>query len=181
MKKRKKNNPKKETLSIIVRYLILIIAAFPNLWIFYKIFTPLTIYPVAWILSTFFHISILSGNIIFINHLIPIQLIGACIAGSAYYLLFILNLATPKINLKKRATTILISFLIFLIINIFRIFILTLVAVSGSSLFDITHRLFWYALSTLFVIAIWFWEVKIFRIKEIPFYSDIKNIYSNIK
>jgi len=69
---------------------------------------------------------------------------------------------------------ILFSFLTFLIVNILRIFFLSIMAISGSNFFDLTHAIFWYGLSTLFVVVIWFTEVKIFRIKTIPFYSDIK-------
>ena len=76
-----------------------------------------------------------------------------------------------------------LSFACLLIINILRIFLLGLVYISGFSWFDIAHKLFWYAGSTIFVIGIWFAEVKLFKIKEIPFYSDIKFLYkkSNLK
>ena len=43
--------------------------------------------------------------------------------------------------------------------------------------FDITHKIFWYSLSILFVVGIWFLEVKLFKIKSIPFYSDIISVY----
>ena len=39
----------------------------------------------------------------------------------------------------------------------------------------------WYLGSTLFVIGIWFIEVKLFKIKEIPIYSDIKFLYLNLR
>ncbi|MDP3992443.1 MAG: pacearchaeosortase [Nanoarchaeota archaeon] len=170
---------------ILLRYSILILTALPNLFLFYLIFTPLTAYPVYWLLSIFHDASLLNNDVILINQAISIELIEACIAGSAYYLLLILNLSTPGIKLNRRIKIIALSFLIFLVVNVFRIFILSLIAVSGSSfilgLFDITHWIFWYALSTIFVVAIWFAEVRIFRIKEIPFYSDIKFLYKNTK
>ena len=171
----------KEVLDIFVRYVILILVAIPNLWLFYFIFTPLTSYPVYWLLSIFYNASILNNNIILINHQVPIELIGACIAGSAYYLLLILNLATRKIALKKRIKILLWAFGAFLLLNVLRIFCLSLMAVSGSSSFDITHRIFWYTLSTIFVVAIWFSEVKFFKIKAIPFYSDMKFLYKKIR
>ncbi len=164
-------------LDIILRYAILILIAIPNLAIFYFVFTPLTVYPIYFFLGLFFEVSLLAGNIVLIENVIPIELIKACIAGSAYYFLFILNLSIPKIKLKKRIKMVLLAFLTFLIVNILRIFILSLVAVSGSPFFDITHRLFWYLISTIFVVGIWFAEVKIFRIKEIPFYSDMKFLF----
>ncbi len=162
--------------SIALRYMILILIALPNLWLFYFIFTPLTIYPVYYILNLSFDASLL-GNIIVLNKKIAIELIRACIAGSAYYFLFVLNLATPKIKISKRIKMIFFAFLSLLIINIFRIVLLSFVAYSGYSFFDITHKLFWYLMSVVFVVGIWFAEVKIFKIKTIPFYSDLKFLY----
>jgi len=54
---------------------------------------------------------------------------------------------------------------------------LSIMYVNGSSFFDFTHKIFWYAGSTIFVIAIWFLEVKIFKIKGIPIYDDLKFLY----
>ncbi|MFH1801300.1 MAG: pacearchaeosortase [archaeon] len=168
--------------SILIRYLVLIAVAIPNLWIFYFIFTPLTIYPVYLLFSVFFETS-LSGVSISVSNYPIIEVVEACVAGSAYYLLLILNLSTPNIKLPKRIKMIALSFAVLLIVNILRIFSLGLLAFYSSPGFDITHAVFWYVLSTVFVVAIWFSEVKIFRIKEIPFYSDIKFLYkkSNFK
>ena len=165
---------------IVLRYLILVLVAVPNLWLFYLIFTPLTAYPVYWLLGFFYDASLLNKDIILINQAISIELVEACIAGSAYYLLLILNLSTPGIKMNKRIKMIAFSFAVFLAVNILRISILSLVVVSGSNFFNITHRIFWYALSTIFVVAIWFAEVRLFRIKDMPFYSDIKFLYKSI-
>ena len=167
----KKNS--KEIINILVRYSILLIAGI-NFYLFYLIFTPLTLYPVFFLMNLFFNSSLMANNIILIEKTIPIELINACVAGSAYYLLLILNLSTPKIKLDKRIKILLISFLLLLIINIFRIFIMTFFYITNFYFFDITHKIFWYGLSTLFVVLIWFSEVKYFKIKEIPIYSDIK-------
>ena len=163
-----------------MRYIILVVVAIPTPWVFYLIFTPLTIYPVYFTLGLFFETSLI-GNIILISGCFPIEIVGACIGGSAYYLLFILNLATPKINLKKRATMLFIAFLAFLILNILRIILLSFMFVSGSIYLEIVHSFFWFFLSTAFVVGIWFAEVKFFKIKEIPFYSDLKWIYNKTK
>ena len=151
------------------------LVSLPGLYLFYAIFNPLTIYPVYFLLIILFNVS-LQGHILLIEK-IPIEIIGPCIAGSAYFLLFVLNMALPKINIKKRILMISLSFLTFLLINLLRIFILSILYISGSSWFDFTHKLFWYGISTIFVVGIWFMEVKIFNIKEIPFYSDLKYIY----
>lgn len=163
--------------SIFVRYAILILIAIPNLWLFYLIFSPLTAYPVYWLLGLSYPVSLIGARIILISRSIPIELISACIAGSAYYLLTILNLSTPGIKAGKRIAMLLAAFAVFLVVNILRIFILSKMAVTGSSFFDITHLFFWYSVSTILVVAIWFLEVKAFRIKGIPFYSDIKFLY----
>ncbi len=167
-----------KVLDIIARYLILIIAGILGVRIFYLLFEALTIYPVYALLNLFFqNVSILS-TVIFVNGS-PIEIIGPCVAGSAYYLLLILNLSIPEIGIKKRIALIFFTFSSLLILNILRIFFLSILFVQGASLFDITHKLFWYLGSTLFVVGIWFLGVKIFKIKEIPFYSDIIFLLNN--
>ena len=175
----KKRKVKFNISGLILRYSILILAALFNLWIFYTIFTPLTVYPVYFIIKLFFNTSLLE-NIIFVNS-IPIELIKACIAGSAYYLLFIFNMSVPNIKLKKRISMILFSFLSLLILNIIRIISLIIIYIQKNSIFNITHEVIWYAFGTIFVVGIWFLEVKIYNIKEIPIYSDIKLLISKIK
>ncbi len=164
-------------LDMFVRYGILIIIGLLGLKFFYILFTYLTIYPVYFLLKIFFDASLMHRTILI--NIIPIEIIDACIAGSAYSLLLILNLSIPKIKLDKRIYLLLFSFLSLLIINILRIFFLSVLFVSGISFFDITHKLFWYIGSTVFVVGIWFIGVKLFRIKEIPFYSDIKLLLSH--
>lgn len=164
--------------SIIIRYLILVAVAIPNLFLFYAIFTPLTVYPAYFLSKLFFYATLIGNNIILINNSVPIELIKSCIAGAAYYLLLILNLSIPNIKLKKRLIMIGISFLTLLILNIIRIVSLAGVYISDNAIFDVTHEVFWYALSTVFVIGIWFAEVKVFHIKDIPVYSDIKFLFS---
>ena len=168
--------------SLIIRYFIIILLGLPPLWFFSKVFTPLTIYPVLFILGLFFDV-ILSGATILVSSTFAIEIIEACVAGSAYYLLLILNLSTPKINLSKRIKMLLLGFLIFLVLNILRILFLSSLYISGSGWFDFTHELFWYLVSIGFVVLIWFFQVKLFKIKKIPFYSDLKTLYiaSNLR
>ncbi len=92
---------KKRITDVFLRYTIMLLLAIPGLWIFYTIFTPLTVYPIYFLLNLFFGAT-LSGNIVLVNNL-PIEIIGACVAASAYYLLLILNLSTPNIVLKTHA------------------------------------------------------------------------------
>ncbi len=156
---------------IISRYLILILLGVTGVNFFYLLFSTITIYPVYFLLKLFFDAS-LAGNTIVIGTS-PIEIIGACVAGSAYYLLLILNLSTKGIELEKRIYMLLFSFSSLLVINILRIFFLSVIFASGFSFFDVTHKLFWYVGSTVFVVGIWFLSVKMFKVKEIPVYSDI--------
>ncbi len=179
MKKKKKEvNKTKKTKktkihSIFIRYIILILLAFGNLWLFYAVFFYLTTYPLLFLFKLF-HSALLIGNLLIIDS-VGVELINACIAGSAYYLLLILNLTTPM-QIKKRLCSLAFSFFILLVLNILRIFILSILFLHEFNFFDFTHKLFWYALSTIFVVGIWFLTVKAFKIKAVPIYSDFKEI-----
>jgi len=164
---------------ILIRYIVILGFVF-SLPIIYKILTPLTVYPVGRLLDLVYQQVIISGNSILINNNILVELIPACIAGSAYVLLLILNLSTPM-RLKKRIYSIVFSFISLLIINILRIVILSIMYYNGNSYFDITHKLFWYGLSIIFVIGIWFLTVKLFSIKDVPVYTDVKYLMKGIK
>lgn len=167
----------KRVYSLLLRYIILLLLGL-NLNIFYIVFVPLTIYPVFWLLSMFFQAS-LSGNTIIFNG-VSIILIDACISGAAYFLLLILNLTTPM-PFKKRVFSIIFSFILFLIINVFRIFVFSLLLVKSFSLFNFFHLLVWYFFSGIAIFLIWILTVRIFKIKEIPAYSDFKFLFKQIK
>ncbi len=165
--------------SIILRYSVLILLGIVSVSVFYPFFIPLTLYPTYFLLSLFFNPSLVE-NVIFVGNF-PIEIIGACVAGSAYYLMLILNLSTPGIKLSRRIGAILFSFVSFLLINILRIFSLSFLLLSGKSSFDIIHKFLWYFGSVLFVVLIWFLTVKIFQIKEIPIYSDVISLLKSKK
>jgi len=162
----------KNYLNIFIRYLIILIIGL----IFY--FTPiadyillmLTIYPISFLLDLFFE-SFVHSNYIFLESIV-IEIIPACVAVSAYFLLLILNLTTP---MKKaiRARSLIFSLLLLLVINISRIFILSVMLINDFSYFDITHKVFWYVLSILIVVGIWFLTVYRYKIKAIPGYTDL--------
>jgi len=172
------NKIHKKFVDIFKRYFILLAVSFPSFWIFYFILTPLTVYPVFYIIGIFFD-TILLKNTIIINNEVPIELIRSCIAGSAYYLLLVLNLSIPNIKLKKRLKMIFISFAALLAINIIRIVLLSFIFLGSFTFFVTAHQFLWYFMSTIFVVMIWFSEVKFFKIKEIPFYSDLKFLHKH--
>ena len=169
----------KSILDILLRYSILILIGIFGIGIFYFLFLPLTIYPVFFLLKIFFNPTLVY-NTILINSF-QIEIIEACVAGSAYYLLLILNLSTRGIKLEKRIKMLLFSFLLFLIVNVLRTFLLSILFVSGVSFFDVAHKLFWYVGSVVFVVGIWFFSVKMFKAREIPFYSDALSLLKSGK
>lgn len=177
--RKSEGNWKSYVYGLIARYLILIALAIGNLYVFYFIFTPLTVYPVYFVLKAMYGEAVLRGNIIFLK-LTYLELIPACIAGAAYYLLLILNMTTPM-KLKKRARSLSFLFLSFLVLNILRIVIFSWLYVTGIGYFDLAHKVVWYAGSTGLVVLIWFANVWLFRIKEIPVYSDVKWIIGKMK
>jgi len=168
----------KKIISIIIRYLVLLILV-ASLTIIYRILTPLTIYPIAYFFKLFYSVSILQ-NLIIINSKTFIQIIPPCVAGSAYLLLLILNLITPM-KQKQRIHSILFSISLLFIINLSRIIVLSFFVIQDSQLFDFAHKLFWYLLSTIFVVGIWLLTLKIFKIKNIPAYTDMKYLIGNIR
>jgi exosortase/archaeosortase family protein len=161
---------------IFLRYFLILILGLGNLFLFYFLFSNITIIASSFILSFFGKAEYL-GNLILYNNQI-IEIIPACIAGSAYYLLFILIFSTPKIKPLTRIKVLFASFILFFIFNILRISFLS--ALLNYSLFNILHIISWYFLSTIAVILIWVLMIKIFKISEIPIFSDIKFLYSQI-
>lgn len=191
----------KFSFSLIYRYIFLLILGLGNLFIFYLILTPLTVYPVFWLIGLSDQATLMSGTytnvcelskgtfveglacmnttIFFRDYFASI--IPACIAGAAYYLLLILNLTTPM-PLGKRAKSLALILGLFLILNVLRIFLFARIFVSNNyEIFSLAHTASWYFGSTVLVILIWFVNVLIFKIKEIPIYSDLKSILNQIK
>lgn len=163
---------------IFIRYLFVLLIGFPRLDLFYFIFTPLTIYPAYFILSLFYPI-LLTDNSFIINN-ISISIVDACIAGAAYYLLVILNFSLP-LPVKKRIFSLIFSLSAFLLLNILRIVVFSALLLSSFQYFDITHKIFWYLLSGVLVFLIWLLTIKLFKIKDIPFYTDLSRIYQLTK
>lgn len=169
----------KEVYNIIIRYVLLLILAIPNLYLFYLIFTPLTVFPVYTVLNALYGAELLPNNVIFFQNFYA-ELIPACIAGAAYYFLLLLNLTTPM-PIKKRIHSIMYLFAAFLILNIIRIVSFAALLTAGFQYFDLTHKFTWYFGSTFLLVLIWFSAIYIFKIKNIPVYTDFNNIYKETK
>jgi len=162
MKKKEKETNK--FIDIIARYSIIILFGF-FISFFYTIFTPLTMFMLKLLLRDV----VISGNVIHKNYFI-IEIIPACIGGSAYYLLLALNLLTPM-KIKKRIAFIFLSFFLFFLFNILRLFLLISLEINGIKTY-FYHQFLWYIGSTVFVFLVWIVCIRIFKVKEIPFVSD---------
>lgn len=156
-----------------------VILCFIPLQVFYLIFTPLTVY------GTYFLLKLynpgLIGETIFIGNS-QFDIVSACVAGFVYLLLLILVLLTKEIKLVTRIKMILLGFLLLYIFNILRIGLLVFLDLNyGVQAFESVHMLFWNLFSGAFVAVIWIVLVSIFKIKDIPIYSDLKYLYKKSK
>jgi exosortase/archaeosortase family protein len=165
--------------NILFRYFLLLILAYFFFFtpFFYEIFLKLTIYPLNFLLNVFYT-STIDFNTLVIESKI-IEIIDACVAVSAYFLLLCLNLLTP--NIKRRFYALAFSFILLLLFNILRIFILSILFIQEYVYFEQLHKLLWYTLNILIVIGVWFLTAYIFKVKSIPVYSDFKSLIRGYK
>ena len=152
-----------EIRQLITRYLLILLAIF-SFNLIYLILLPITIYPVYFILNLFYQVN-LQGTSFFISGK-EIEIIRACVGASAVLLLIILNLATPKINIKKRTKLFSFGIISFLIFNWLRIIVLSTLFISGALIFEQIHFFTWYFINTLAVFAIWIISIKFFKINK---------------
>jgi len=162
---------KKRIRGLLLRYIIAILISLNSFFIFYLIFTPLTLWP-SYALLGIFYTAAVNGNAILIDGNVFL-LNEACIAGSAYFLLTLLNLTTPNLRFLRRLKIFLFDASLLLVFNIIRVVSLSCALMSGFAFFDAMHILIWYVLSVLIVVAIWLLTIKIFKIRGIPILSDI--------
>lgn len=111
-----------------------------------------------------------------------LMFVPACIATSAYYLLAILILFTKDINFKRMLKIFVFGALVIFVANILRIDMLIIAFIEfGVDFFNKLHLLLWKFLSTIFVVVLWIFLAKKFKIKTIPFYSDLKYLMKKSK
>lgn len=177
--KKVKDGENKKILFLFSRYIILLLIAIFLLDYFYQVLLPLTIYPSSFLISIFYHTSV-QGSTIIINNIPQIELIEACIASSAYFLLILLSLSVPM-KARTRTKSIIFSLVVFLLINIIRIFAFSVLYMNNFKYFDLAHLFVWYFLSGVIVFLVWILTIKVFKITETPCYTDVKFIISKIK
>lgn len=170
--------PKKDIIFMFCRYLFLLIIGI-NISYLYAIFAPLTIYPVFFILNFLYSSASLSGNVISFSSS-SVVLTEACIAGAAYYFLLLLNMSV-QMPIKTRLRSLFFLILSFLFLNIIRIVLFSALFNAGFAYFSLAHKLIWHLGSTVLLIALWFINIKAFKINAIPIYTDIKSIVNHIK
>jgi exosortase/archaeosortase family protein len=170
------DNQSKKVVGIFLRYFFILFLGAGNLYIFYKILTPLTVFSVSRAISLFTKV-IVAGNFIYLEDF-SVELIRACVAGSAFFLMFILVFSTADIKPKKRAFALLTSLVMLFLFNFLRIIFLIFIYSPSSNYFSAIHWILWNFVSVFFVVGIWFFVVKIYKIDSIPVYSDIKYLLS---
>jgi len=108
-----------------------------------------------------------------------LEFVRACIATSAYYLLALLILTTKDIGIKKTIKMFIVGSLLIFMMNVLRITLLTLVVLNyGLDWFNAVHMIFWYVISTFYVFLVWIFLIRIYKVKNIPLYSDFKQLIS---
>ncbi len=177
---KKKESEKKQILDILTRYALVILLSLNSLYVFYFVFKPLTFFPSALILSLIYSAEIIGlEKIIIGNH--EIAFVNACVAGSAYYLLALLNLSSSGISWINRFKIFFINSVFLLSVNIIRIIILAVFLVNSSYLFSTLHYLFWHFVSIALVAGMWIYTLKFYKIKSIPIFTDMQKILRSIK
>jgi len=176
MKSRKIKILENSVFSIIVRYTLLLLFVLTNIFSF---FIPQATIKASFYVFNLFSEATLTDSTITLQGY-SFEIVPACIALSAYYLLLILNLST-QMPFRKRIYSILSSLSLLFLINIFRILLFSFLFIASESLFYKAHFITWFFISSFIVFLIWIFNVKIFRIKEIPVYSDIKFLVRMIK
>tara|TARA_Y100000310_G_scaffold345778_1_gene469733 strand:+ start:12718 stop:13260 length:543 start_codon:yes stop_codon:yes gene_type:complete len=168
--------PQKLALRLIVS--ILIVTILYNIINF--ILLKLTFYGVYPFLFFKYNPNILGDSFIVGNF--ALKIIPACVATSAYLLLYLLILLTKDIKLKLGLKLALAGSLLIFVVNIIRIdFLIYVFLKFGQNLFDTIHLIFWKFVSSLYVAIVWIFLIKKYKIKNIPIYTDFKFLISKSK
>jgi len=147
--------------------------------LFYVILAPLTLH-FSYFFFSIFQPSALIGDTIQ-TQTASFKFIPACVAASAYILLAMLVFLTKDIPWNERLQMIVYGSLAILAFNILRIELLLLTFFKLETAFDTIHLFVWKFMSTAFVVLLWLGLAKLYKVKAIPVYSDLKHIAGMIK
>ena len=147
---------------------------------FYLVLSPLTLHLSYFFFSLFHPLSALAGNTIE-TATASFEFIPACVATAAYVLLAFLILLTKDISPAERLQMFVYGSLGILAFNILRIELLLFTYFRLNASFDALHLFVWKFMSTAFVVILWLVLARIYRIKSVPVYSDVKYILGLIR
>ena len=147
--------------------------------LFYMILAPITLH-VSYFFFNIFMPSALVGTKI-VTVMDSFELIPLYVATSAYLLLAILILLTKDISPSERFQMFVYGSLAILAFNILRIELLLLTYFSLNTAYDSLHLFVWKFMSTAFVVLLWLGLARLYKVKAIPVYSDLRHIMSMIK
>lgn len=157
---------------LVIRVLIAIILSL-SAKLVYLVLAPITLYSSYFITKIFFPV-VIKDNTFFLNNL-TLEFVPACVAVAAYLLLSLLILLTKDIKAKTLVYLFVLGFFLILLANLIRIEIMVFVLVKyGNDLFATLDLIFWKVLSTVYIVLVWIFLTKLFKIKTIPVYSDVK-------
>ena len=148
--------------------------------LFYMILSPLTLHWSYFFFNIFHPMSALLGNTIQ-TETASFEFIPACVATAAYILLAFLILLTKDISPGERLQMFVYGSLGILAFNIIRIELLLLTYFSLNASFDSIHLFVWKFMSTAFVVLLWLVLARVYNVKSIPVYSDVKHIIGMIR
>jgi len=164
---------------VYVRLLLLIIFLLVGYKVIYVVISPITFYLIYY--SLFFYSPILTSSTSFVVNGQSVNFIPACTAASAY-LLFLMLVLTVDIKFRKAASIFLTGSFLILFGNLVRVDILIISLIKyGYTLFETLHMFFWTVLSTIYVVLVWILLAWIFKIRDIPIYSDFLRVYKIFK
>lgn len=166
-----------------IRVSIRIVLVFLSLIFGYKLLyfflSPATFY--ASYYSLFFLDPLFLDQASFAINGVKLIFIPACVAASAYLLLLLLTFLTD-IDFSKAVKMFLLGVIFIFAGNLLRIdFLIFILLKYGSQLFRTLHLFVWDVVSTLYVVLVWIILTKIFKVKEIPIYSDFNKFYEHHK
>jgi exosortase/archaeosortase family protein len=165
----------KRVVGIFIRYIFVFVLALGNFYVFYMILTPLTVLSVSQTIALFQDV-VVFGDTIYTSSGTIIQIVEACVAGSAFFLMFLLVFSTANMEFSKRIYALAFSLMLLFLSNYLRI--IFLIAITDSLYFDFIHWFLWHFVSIILVVGIWFFVIYLFKIESIPIYSDVKYLIS---
>ncbi len=102
-----------------------------------------------------------------------INIVKYCVTASAYYLLALFCIIIMDVAIWKRALMFLIGSALIFGMNLARIVILIITLLKYQSSFQAAHFVLNFLLSVVYVILVWVLLSFLFKVKTVPFYSDI--------